>query len=97
MNKKELMNSVAATSGLSVKDASLAVNATLHVLTANLQQGNGISLPGFGSFAVKDRAARVCRNPKTGVKIKVAAKKVVRFKPGKSLEITKAASKSHKK
>lgn len=97
MNKKELMGSVAATSGLSVKDASLAVNAILHVLTANLQQGNGITLPGFGSFVVKDRAARMGRNPRTGASIKIAAKKIVKFNPGKGLEITKAASKAHKK
>lgn len=97
MNKKELMNSVAATSGLHVKEASLVMNAAFQVISATLQQGTPIIIPGFGSFSVKERAARVCRNLHTGEKIAVAAKKVVKFKPGKGMEIITAAPKSRKK
>lgn len=97
MNKTELMNSVAAMSGLSLKDASLAVNALLSVISTNMQQGNDVVIPGFGSFRVKDRPARLGRNPRTGAQIKIAAKKVVRFTPGAGLEIVgKPASKSAK-
>lgn len=97
MNKTELMNSVTAASGLSMKNASLAVNALLAVISTNMQQGNDVVIPGFGSFRVKDRPARMGRNPRTGAQIKIAAKKVVRFTPGAGLEIVgKPASKSAK-
>ncbi len=87
MNKKKLMNSVTATSGLSMKNASLAVNALFAVISTNMQQGNDVVIPGFGSFRVKDRPARMGRNPRTGAQIKIAAKKVVKFTPGAGLEI----------
>ncbi len=87
MNKTELMNSVTAASGLSMKNVSLAVNALLAVISTNMQQGNDVVIPGFGSFRVKDRPARMGRNPRTGAQIKIAAKKVVRFTPGAGLEI----------
>lgn len=97
MNKTELMNSVAAASGLSMKNASLAVNALLAVISTNMQQGNDVAIPGFGSFKVKDRPARMGRNPRTGAQIKIAAKKVVKFTPGAGLEIVgKPAPKSAK-
>lgn len=97
MNKTELMNSVTAASGLSMKNASLAVNALLAVISTNMQQGNDVVIPGFGSFRVKDRPARTGRNPRTGAQIKIAAKKVVKFTPGAGLEIVgKPASKSAK-
>ena len=97
MNKKELTNSVAAMSGLSLKDASLAVNALLSVISTNMQQGGRVSLPGFGSFSVKDRPARMGRNPRTGAQIKIAAKKVVKFTPGAGLEIVGKPARKAKK
>lgn len=98
MNKTELTNNVAATSGLSQKDAALVVNAVLHVITTTMQQGDEVVIPGFGSFKVKDRPARTGRNPRTGESIKIAAKKVVKFTPGTGLEIVgKPARKAKKK
>ena len=97
MNKTELMNSVAATSGLSMKNASLAVNALFAVISTNMQQGNDVVIPGFGSFKVKDRPARTGHNPRTGAAMKIAARKVVVFKPGSALKIAgKASSKNTK-
>ena len=87
MNKKEFTQSVAAASSLSQKDAALAINAVLHVVTTAMQQGDRITLPGFGSFTAKDRPARMGRNPRTGAAIKIAAKKIVKFTPGAGLEI----------
>lgn len=97
MNKKEFTQSVAAASGLSQKDAAVAVNAVLDVITTTMQQCERIAFPGFGSFAVKDRPARMGRNPRTGAQIKIAAKKVVKFTPGSGLEIVgKPARKARK-
>lgn len=97
MNKTELTNSVAAVCGLNVKNAALAVNAVLAVISTNMQQCIDVVIPGFGSFKVKDRPARTGRNPRTGTAIKIAARKVVVFKPGSSLKIAgKAVSKGVK-
>lgn len=98
MNKKEFTQSVAAASGLSMKESALAVNAVLDVIASTMQQGGRISMPGFGSFALKERPARTGRNPRTGESIKIAAKKVVKFTPGTGLEIVgKPARKAKKK
>ena len=97
MNKKEFTQSVAAASGLSPKDAALAVNAALDVIASAMQQGERITLPGFGSFAVKDRPARMGRNPRTGAQIRIAAKKVVKFTPGAGLEIVGKPTRKAKK
>lgn len=97
MNKKEFTQSVAAASGLSTKDSALAVNAVLDVIATAMQQGGRIALPGFGSFAVKERPARTGRNPRTGEKLKIAAKKVVKFTPGAGLEIVGKPARKAKK
>lgn len=97
MNKTELVKEVAAGSGLSLTDAAKAVGATLNVIAARVQKQESVILPGFGSFYVKDRPARMCRNPRTGAQIKVAAKKVVKFRAGKGLEIEKKGSTRGKK
>ncbi|MCS6999304.1 MAG: HU family DNA-binding protein [Bacteroidota bacterium] len=85
MNKAELVEAVAKTTGLSKAQAESALNATLHAIQASLAKGQHVSLVGFGTFAVAKRAARKGKNPRTGEPIKIPARKVARFKPGKAL------------
>ena len=82
MNKAELIEIVAKKAELTKKDASIAVDATLDAIKKGTKKG-GVSLAGFGSFAVSHRKARMGRNPQTGESIKIKASKSVRFKPGK--------------
>ena len=84
MNKTELVTTVAEKAGISKKDAEKAVNATMGAITEAMQNGEPVSLIGFGSFAVQTRGAREGKNPKTGEKISIAPSKVVRFKAGRS-------------
>lgn len=86
MNKQELIQAIANKSGLTQKDAKTALDATLAVITSTLAKGDEINLVGFGSFAVKTHQARTARNPKTGEKVQVPAKKVPSFKAGKGLK-----------
>lgn len=88
MNKTELVKAVAAGSGLSLTDASRAVGATIEAITKNMQVGEPVVIPGFGSFTVRERAARSGRNPHTGEAITIAARKRVHFNPGKGLDLT---------
>ena len=81
MNKGQLIAEVAKKSNLSKKDASNAVNATIEDIKKNVKKG--VTLVGFGTFKVVRRKARTGRNPQTGEKIRIKAKNVVRFKPGK--------------
>ncbi|HLP11770.1 MAG TPA: HU family DNA-binding protein [Flavobacteriales bacterium] len=85
MNKAELIDAVAAESGLSKADAKRALDSTIDVMSKSLKKGDRVALVGFGSFSVSDRAARKGRNPQTGKEIKIAAKKVVKFKAGAEL------------
>lgn len=85
MNKAELIEQVAAEAGLSKADAKRALDAFVNAATGALKKGDRVALIGFGSFSVSQRAARTGRNPQTGKEIKIAAKKVVRFKPGNEL------------
>lgn len=85
MNKAELIDKVAAEAGLSKADAKRALDAFVNAATGALKNGERVALIGFGSFSVSKRAARTGRNPQTGKEIKIAAKKVVRFKPGNEL------------
>ncbi|MBM3417776.1 MAG: HU family DNA-binding protein [Bacteroidetes bacterium] len=85
MNKTELIDAIAAHSGLSKADSRRALDAFVGATTAALKKGNKISLVGFGSFDITKRQARNGRNPKTGAVIKIAAKKSVRFKAGSEL------------
>ena len=88
MNKAELIDAIASESGLSKVDAKKALDGFV-VATANaLKAGDRISLVGFGSFSVSNRAARTGRNPQTGKEIQIAAKNVVRFKAGAELSTT---------
>jgi DNA-binding protein HU-beta len=72
--------------GSSKADAERAVEVLTHVISDALEKGDSVSLPGFGTFEVRERAARTGRNPKTGEKLKIAAAKVPAFKPGSTLK-----------
>ncbi len=85
MNKAELIDAIASDSGLSKADAKRALDGFITVTTKALKKGDRVALVGFGSFAVSKRAARKGRNPQTGKEIKIAAKKVVKFKAGAEL------------
>ncbi|OQM45149.1 DNA-binding protein [Anoxybacillus sp. UARK-01] len=86
MNKTELINAVAETSGLSKKDATKAVDAVFESITEALKNGDKVQLIGFGNFEVRERAARKGRNPQTGEEMEIPASKVPAFKPGKALK-----------
>lgn len=86
MNKTELIAAVAERAELSKKDAEAAVNAFTEAVTAALKDGDKVQLVGFGTFEVKDRAARVCTKPGTTEQIEVPAAKVPAFKAGKALK-----------
>ncbi len=85
MNKAELIDAMAAEAGISKADAKKALDGFVNATSTALKKGDRISLVGFGSFSVSKRAARTGRNPQTGKEIKIAAKNVVRFKPGAEL------------
>ena len=86
MNKAELIAAVAEKANLSKKDAEKAVNAAIDAVTAALQNGDKVQIVGFGAFDVKERAARIGRNPQTKKEIKIPASKVPQFKAGKALK-----------
>ena len=86
MNKTELVASVATKAELSKKDADAAVTAVIDSITEALKDGEKVALVGFGTFDVKERAARTGLNPRTKEKIEIAAAKVPGFKAGKALK-----------
>ncbi len=86
MNKTELVAAVAQKSGLTKKDAERVVNATLDTIVENLQNGEKVSLSGFGIFEVKDREARIGRNPRTKEAIEIPATRLPAFKASKTLK-----------
>ena len=86
MNKAELIEAVAKDAKISKADAGKAVNAMTTAVTKALKKGDSVTLIGFGTFKVTNRAARTGRNPQTGKEIKIAARKVPGFKAGKSLK-----------
>jgi len=86
MNKTELISAIAANSGLSKKDSEKALTATVDAITNALVDGDKVQLVGFGIFDVKDRAARIGRNPKTKEPIDIAATRTPQFKAGKALK-----------
>ncbi|MBW6491845.1 MAG: HU family DNA-binding protein [Lentimicrobium sp.] len=85
MNKQELVVAIATESGLTKADSKKALDAFISSTSKSLKKGDRVALVGFGSFSVSKRAARKGRNPQTGKEIKIAAKKVVKFKPGAEL------------
>lgn len=86
MNKIEFIAAVSLNAHISKKDATIAVNAVLETITETLSKGESIQFVGFGSFNVKDRAARTATVPGTTRKVQVAASKAVSFKAGKDLK-----------
>ena len=86
MNKTELIAAVAESAGLSKKDTERVVNAALDSITAALCKGQKVQISGFGTFEVKDREARVGRNPHTKEAIEIPATKVPVFKASKALK-----------
>lgn len=86
MNKSELVAAVAASSGLSKKDADKALNAFTETVTEALKKGEKVQLIGFGTFEVSVRAERTGRNPATGATMTIAASKAPKFKAGKALK-----------
>ena len=86
MNKNELVQAVADEANLSKADAARAVDAILSAVGQALKQGDSVALVGFGTFLVRERAARTGRNPRTGEEIKIAAAKNPVFKAGKALK-----------
>ena len=86
MNKTELIASVAEKSGLTKKDAERVINATLDTITASLVAGDRVQLSGFGIFEVKQREARMGRNPRTKEAIEIPASRQPVFKASKSLK-----------
>ena len=85
MNKGDLINKVAEGANVSKAQATDALNAVLNGITDALKDGDKVTLIGFGTFSVSRREARNGRNPQTGETITIAAKNVVKFKPGKEI------------
>ena len=86
MNKAELVSAVAVKTGMSKKDSEKAVNAAFDTITEALAAGDKVQLVGFGAFEVKERGARIGRNPKTKEEIEIPASRVASFKVGKALK-----------
>jgi len=86
LNKTELVNAVVTRTELTKKDAADAVDALFETISNTLAKEGKIQLIGFGTFEVRERAARTGRNPQTGEEIQISASKVPAFKPGKELK-----------
>ncbi|MDH4275953.1 MAG: HU family DNA-binding protein [Gammaproteobacteria bacterium] len=86
MNKADLVEAVAESADMSKASAQRAVDAVIDAVAKALKSGDQVALAGFGTFVVRERAARTGRNPRTGDTIKIAAAKVPGFKPGKALK-----------
>jgi len=86
VNKSELIEKIADQADISKASSARVVDAAVETITAALQQGDSISLVGFGTFTTGQRAARTGRNPRTGEAIQIKAAKTPKFKPGKALK-----------
>ncbi len=86
MNKADFIGAVSESAELSKADAGRAIDAVIEVIRKALKKGDTVSLVGFGTFAVRKRAARTGRNPRTGQTIKIKASKNPTFKAGKALK-----------
>ncbi|ARU56308.1 MAG: HU family DNA-binding protein [Pseudomonadales bacterium] len=86
MNKSELIDAIAASADISKAAAGRALDSMVSSITDALKEGDQVTLIGFGTFAVKKRAARTGRNPQTGAEIKIAEANVPSFKAGKALK-----------
>ena len=86
MNKQDLVNQVADTSGLTKSDASKAVESVFDTITSTLKSGGDVRLVGFGTFSVSQRKASTGRNPRTGEPMTIPASTQPKFKAGKALK-----------
>lgn len=86
MNKSDLIDNLAQHAEITKVSASKILEALTEIITKELQHGGEVAIPGFGTFATNNRAARSGRNPQTGAVIKIAAARVVKFKVGKKLK-----------
>jgi DNA-binding protein HU-beta len=85
MNKADLISAIAASADITKVQAGAALDCFTDSIGATLKKGDKVTLVGFGTFSISKRAARIGRNPQTGKEIKIAAKKVAKFKAGKEL------------
>jgi len=86
MNRKDLIDALATKTESTKTDAERNIAALIEIISDTLAQGGNLSLVGFGTFEVRERAARTGRNPKTGAELKIAASKTPAFKPGATLK-----------
>lgn len=86
MNKSELIDAMADSSGLTKADAGRALDGFIGAITGALSRGDSVTLVGFGTYAVKERAERLGRNPQTGREITISAARLPSFKAGKALK-----------
>lgn len=86
MNKTQLIDHIAEQAQLTKQEAGRALEAFLGAVTQTLARGGDVTLVGFGTFVVDERAARKGRNPKTGAEVEIAAAKIPKFRPGKALK-----------
>ncbi len=86
MNKSELIDAIAERADISKAAAGRALDAALDAITGALKEGDQVTLIGFGTFLVRERASRVGRNPRTGEAMTIAAAKIPSFKAGKALK-----------
>ncbi len=96
MNKAELIDQIAKDSGITKTQANDALEAFTGAVVSTLKKGDTVTLVGFGTFSVSQRAARNGRNPQTGETIKIKASKVAKFKPGKDFKDKIAGVKAKK-
>lgn len=96
MNRKELVEALAAKTESTKADAERAVAGLIDIISGTLKKGDSLSLVGFGTFEVRKRAARTGRNPKTGEELKIKAAKVPAFKAGATLKATVNGAKAKK-
>ncbi len=86
MNKSDLVDAIATSAGISKASAGRALDGAIEAIKGALKKGDEVSLVGFGSFSVDERAGRVGRNPRTGAAITIKAAKVPKFRAGKGLK-----------
>ena len=86
MNKQELIENIAESADITKASAGRALDSMIDSITGSLKDGDSVVLVGFGTFSVRDRAARTGRNPQTGAEIQIAAARVPAFKAGKALK-----------
>jgi DNA-binding protein HU-beta len=88
MNKADLISKLSEDAKITKEEAKLALDSFVDAVTTTLKEGGKVTLVGFGTFSVTERASRNGRNPQTGAEIKIEAKKVAKFKAGKELSET---------